>query len=59
MQMQKPSRPGDGQLSLFQVPDANPALPREVSQKAVSLLARLLREHAGRAQDGQSEADDE
>jgi hypothetical protein len=57
--MQKSSKPKDGQLSLFQAQTPSPALPREVSQKTVSLLARMLREHAGRSQDPQSEANDE
>jgi hypothetical protein len=57
--MQKSSKPKDGQVSLFQAQIPSPALPREVSQKTVSLLARMLREHAGRGQDLQSEASDE
>jgi len=57
--MQKSSKPKDGQLSLFPAQTPSPALPQEVSQKTVSLLARMLREHAGRSQDPQSEANDE
>jgi hypothetical protein len=57
--MQKSSKPKDGQLSLFQAQIPSPALPLEVSQKTVSLLARMLREHAERSQDPQSEANDE
>jgi len=64
--MQKSSKPKDGQVSLFQAQIPSPALPphrsvvpREVSQKTVSLLARMLREHAGRGQYPQSEASDE
>jgi hypothetical protein len=37
----------------------SPALPLEVGQKAGSLLARMLREHAGRSRQPQSEANDE
>jgi len=40
--MQQSSKPRDGQLSLFQTSAPSPALPREVSQKTESLLARTL-----------------
>jgi hypothetical protein len=34
-------------------------LPREVNEKTVKLLARMLREHAGRSCNAEREADDE
>jgi hypothetical protein len=46
--MPKPSQTKNGQLNLFQISLPSPALPREVNQKTVILLARMLREHTGR-----------
>ena len=48
--MPKPSKRKNAQLDLFQIPLPNPALPKEVNQKAMTLLARMFREHAGRFQ---------
>jgi len=52
------SKPRD-QLNLFQISRPSPVLPREVNEKAVSLLVRMLREHAGRSCGAEMEAEDE
>ena len=39
--MRKPPKPRENQLHLFQTPAQSPALPREINQKTVSLLARM------------------
>jgi len=57
--MPKPSKLKNAQLNLFQIPLPSPALPREVNQKTVMLLARMFREHAGRSQHVEKAADHE
>jgi hypothetical protein len=57
--MRKPPKPREDQLHLFQTPAQSPALPREINQKTVSLLARMLREHAGKSHGADREANDE
>lgn len=47
--MPKPSRSRVTQMELFRSPPKAPELPREVCQKTVQLLARMLREHARKA----------
>lgn len=48
--MPKPSKRKKAQLDLFQISLPSPALPKEVNQKAMTLLTRMFREHAGRFQ---------
>ena len=57
--MPKPSKPRESQLDLFQTLAPSPALLREVSQKTVTLLVRMLREHAGKSHGAEREANDE
>lgn len=57
--MPKPSKTKNGQLNLFQISLPSPALPREVNQKTVMLLARMFREHTGRFQRSEKAADHE
>jgi hypothetical protein len=47
--MRKPLTPRVTQLELFQPPRQSPELPREVKQRMVKLLARLLREYTGKS----------
>jgi hypothetical protein len=46
--MKKQSKPRVAQMKLFQAPQEVPELPREVRQKMMRLLARMLRGHATR-----------
>ena len=53
------SKPRDAQLNLFQIPLPSPVLSREVNEKTVNLLARMLLEHAGRSCSAEGEVEDE
>ena len=53
------SKPRDAQLNLFQISLPSPVLSREVNEKTVKLLARMLREHAGRSCSAERKVEDE
>ena len=53
------SKPREAQLSLCQIPLPSQVLSKEVNEKTVKLLARMLREHAGRSCSADREAEDE
>ena len=44
-------RSKSGQIELFRPTRQSPEVPREVRQKMIRFLARLLREHAARSGD--------
>ena len=53
------SKPREAQLNLFQTPLPTPVLSKEVNEKTVKLLARMLREHAGRSCSAERKVEDE
>ena len=53
------SKPRDAQLNLFQISLPSPVLSREVNEKTVKLLARMLWEHAGRSCSAEGVVEDE
>ena len=57
--MPKPSKKNRGQLNLFQRSLPSLVLSKEVNQRTVVLLARMLREHAGRCRRVEKVADHE
>jgi hypothetical protein len=57
--MPKPSKKNRGQLKLFQRSLPSLVLSKEVNQRTVVLLARMLREHAGRCRRVEKVADHE
>ena len=56
--MRKPAKTPGIQIALFPAPAPMQPLSPDINRKIVTLLARLLRQHAGRNTDAPSNAED-